>query len=128
VGVLAQVIKHLQSQLETDFSINISEAVITFSHLLALYQDDLQDAAFHVGIQYTTPRGQFHPILWETASAYAGYGLGLCEHWRDKKRCLEDELKLPDIPILAVHYSHNALTAGLTEIHESGSIQGTIQA
>ena len=121
VGVLAQVIKHLQLQLETNFGIKISEAVFTSSHLLALYQDDLQDAAFHVGIQYTTPRGQFHPILWETASAYAGYGLGLCEHWRDKKRCQEEELQLPDIPILAVHYSRNALTVSLAEMLTAAS-------
>ena len=86
VGVLAQVIKHLRSQLESDFGISISEAVFTSSHLLALYQDDLEDAAVNVGIKYVTPRWQFKPILWETATAYAGHGFGMCKHWRDEDR------------------------------------------
>lgn len=86
VGVLAQVIRHLQSELELDFGISISEAIFTSSHLLALYQDDLEDAAENVGIEYVTPKFQFKPIFWETASAYAGYGLGLCKHWRDKNK------------------------------------------
>lgn len=86
VGVLAQVIRHLRSQLESDFGISISEAVFTSSHLLALYQDDLEDAAENVGIKYVTPASQFKPILWETAAAYAGHGLGLCKHWTDEKK------------------------------------------
>lgn len=89
VGILAQVIRHLRSQLELDFGINISEAVFTSSHLLALYQDDLEDAAANVGIKYVAPMRQFKPIFWETASAYAGYGLGLCEHWRNEEKVRE---------------------------------------
>jgi hypothetical protein len=86
VGVLAQAIQHLRSQLEFDFGISISEAVFTSSHLLALYQDDLEDAAENIGIKYVAPRWQFKPILWETAAAYAGHGLGMCKHWRDENR------------------------------------------
>jgi hypothetical protein len=86
VGVLAQVIQHLRSQLEFDFGISISEAVFTSSHLLALYQDDLEDAAENVDIKYVVPRWQFKPILWETAAAYAGHGLGMCNHWREENR------------------------------------------
>jgi len=86
VGVLAQVIQHLRSQLEFEFGISISEAGFTSSHLLALYQDDLEDVAQFVGINYVTPRWQFKPIIWETAAAYAGHGLGMCKHWRDQKR------------------------------------------
>lgn len=84
VGVLARVIQNLRSQLELDFGIIISEAVFTSSHLLALYQDDLEDAAEYVGIKYVAPRWNFQPIFWETAAAYAGHGLGLCKHWRDE--------------------------------------------
>ncbi|CZR66018.1 uncharacterized protein PAC_15918 [Phialocephala subalpina] len=105
VGVLAQAIKHLRSQLESDFSINISEAVFTSSHLLALYQDDLEDVAVNVGIKYVTPRYQFQPILWETAAA-----------------CWDEESKLPDTTVLGVHYSHNALTVSLAEVQTAFSM------
>ncbi|KAF8848382.1 hypothetical protein BDZ45DRAFT_732963 [Acephala macrosclerotiorum] len=116
VGILAQVIQHLRSQLEFDFGISISEAVFTSSHLLALYQDDLEDAAENGGIKYVAPRWQFKPILWETAAAYAGHGLGMCKHWRDEDRCREENTQLPETTVLAVHYSHNALTVSLAEI------------
>jgi hypothetical protein len=116
VAVLANVIRHLRSKLESDYGISISEAVFTSSHLVALYQDDLEDAAWNVGIKYVTPKSQFQPILWETATAYAGHGLGICEHWQDEDRCKEEEAQLPSITILAVHYSRNALTVSLPKI------------
>lgn len=84
VGVFARVIQHLRSQLEFDFGISISEAVFTSSHLLALYQDDLEDAAENLGIKDVDPRWNSKPIFWQTAAAYAGHGLGLCKHWRDE--------------------------------------------
>ena len=86
VGVLAAVVHHLRSQLESDFGINISEAVFTSSHLIALYQDDLEDVAENLGIRYVVPRLQFKPILWETAASYAGHGFGMCKHWQDQDR------------------------------------------
>lgn len=116
VGVLAQVIEHLRSQLEADFDISIYEAVFTSSHLVALYQDDLEDAANYTGIKYITPKKQFKPILWETATAYAGHGLGICEHWQDEEKCQEERIQLPQETVLAVHYSQSALTVSLAEI------------
>lgn len=109
----------MQSKLETDFGIVISEAVFSSSHLLALYQDDLEDAAYDTGIKYVTPNEQFKPILWETGSAYAGHGRGLCEHWQDERRCREEEDRWPQITVFAVHYSRNALTTSLARVSEA---------
>lgn len=86
VGVLAQVIQNLRTELELEFGISISEAVFTSFHLLALYQDDLEDVAENVVIEYVVPTYQFKPIFWETASAYAGHGLGMCKDWRNKAK------------------------------------------
>jgi hypothetical protein len=116
VGVLAQTIGHLRSQLESDFSISIFEAVFTSSHLLALYQDDLEDIAVNVVIKYITPWYQSQPIFWETGAAYAGHGFGMCKHWRDEDRCEDEEMKLPDTTVLSVHYNQNALTVSLARI------------
>lgn len=121
VGILAQAIKHLRSQLESEFGISISEAVFTSSHLLALYQDDLEDVAVDAAIKYVTPRYQFQPLIWETAAAYAGYGFGMCEHWRDESRCWDEESKLPDTTVLGVHYSSNALTVSLAKVQTAFS-------
>lgn len=116
VGVLSHVIKRLQSRLEADFGIFISGAVFSSSHLLALYQDDLEDAAYDAGIKYVTPNHQFKPILWETGSAYAGHGRGMCEHWQNEGRCREEEERWPQITVFAVHYSRNALTTSLARV------------
>jgi hypothetical protein len=53
------MIKCLQSKIETDFAVTVSEAVFTSIHLLALYQDDLEDAASYAGIKYITPKRLF---------------------------------------------------------------------
>ncbi|KAI0840948.1 hypothetical protein F5Y06DRAFT_308583 [Hypoxylon sp. FL0890] len=119
VDVLAGVIKQLRSDLESEYHIRVSEAVFTSTHLLALYQDDLMDMADHVGIKYVIPKEQFKPILWETAAAYAGYGLGLCEHWRDVDRCQRETDDMPKINVLVVHYSRTALTTGLVPIRNA---------
>lgn len=116
VGIIAQVIKQLKDPLESTFRVHIDEAVFTSTHLLALYQDDLEDAASFAGIKYVTLKKQFRPILWETASAYAGHGLGMCKHWQDDEKCLQEEIEFRKIPILAIHYSDNAFTSSLPEI------------
>lgn len=92
VGVLAQVIRHLRSELESEFKVSITEAVFTSSHLLALYQDDLEDVAENAGIEFVIPTYQFKPIFWETASAYAGHGLGLCKDWRNKLKVSQTQI------------------------------------
>lgn len=122
MGVIAQVIIYLQSQLEKDFRISISRAVFTSAHLLALYQDDLEDAACFAGIGYVIPKHQFKDILWETATTYVGHGLGLCEHWQDEATCRKEEMQLPEYTVFSVHYSRNALTTSLAIIQEAIAI------
>jgi hypothetical protein len=122
VGVLANVIKHLRSQLESAFGIHITEAVFAASHLAALYQDDLEDTAFNQGIRYVTPMDEFHDMVWETSAAYAGHGLGLCEHWRERERCWEENARFPEVTLLALHYSRSALTVSLAPVNDANSV------
>ena len=123
VGVLANVVRHLRSQLEGAFGIHITEAVFTASHLVALYQDDLQDMATYLGLRYVTPRREFHPFVWESASAYAGHGRGLCKSWYNDTECSQEDVQtLPEIALLSVHYSRTALTVALSMIQGASSI------
>ena len=103
----------LRSKLEANHGIRITEAVFTSSHLVALYKDDLEDTASYLGIKYVTPKSNHRPIVWETVSAYAGYGLGLCKHWQDDKLCMEENRKMKEMTILLVHYTSNALTVAM---------------
>ena len=110
VGVLGHVVERIRTKLEETHDIHIDTAVFTASHLTALYQDDLEDVAAFLGINYLVPRWHFSPLVWEAASAYAGYGLGLCEHWQDAARCKKEMKEMDSIPVLSVHYTRNALT------------------
>lgn len=114
VGVLSGVIRELRSQIESDLGITISDATLTTTHLEALYQDDVEDICEYAKLKYIIPKAMFHPILWEASSAYAGYGFGLCEHWRNDTRCQEESF--PSTAVLAVHYSRTALTSTLATI------------
>jgi hypothetical protein len=89
--------------------IRISSAVMAVSHLVALYQDDVQEAFEYVGIEYVEPKSYFRPVFWETAAAYAGYGFGMCKHYTDPDACVAEENDMPVENILAVHYSRTAL-------------------
>ncbi|KAH0536745.1 hypothetical protein FGG08_006417 [Glutinoglossum americanum] len=113
VGALSTLIRDLRLKAESDLGIHISSAVIAVSHLVALYQDDVQDAFEYVGIEYVEPKNYFRPLFWETAAVYAGYGFGLCEHYDDPKACAAEEGKMQQESILAVHYSRKALTTSL---------------
>ena len=117
VGVLAHAAKRLCTKLEETHDIHIDTAVFTTSHITALYKDDMEDVADFLGVNYLVPRWHFSPLVWESASAYAGYGLGLCEHWQDETRC-KKEMKegMEFIPVMSVHYTRNALTVAMPNI------------
>jgi len=83
------------------------------SHLVALYQDDVEEAFEYVGIEYVEPKNYFRPVFWETAAAYAGHGFGLCEHYTDPETCAAEEESMPSESVFAVHYSRTALTTSL---------------
>ncbi|KAI1843511.1 hypothetical protein JX266_010337 [Neoarthrinium moseri] len=119
VLILAQVIQRLSSEIESTLGIEIQEAVFAASHLVALYQDDIQDAAAYSGIKYVIPKGLHDPFVWETAAAYAGHGFGLCKHWQDDDACADEGKQMPSETILAVHYSRTALTVSLTVISQA---------
>jgi hypothetical protein len=93
--------------------IHVSSAVMAVSHLVALYQDDVQETFEYAGIEYVEPKNYFRPVFWETAAAYAGYGFGLCEHYTDPELCEAEEKSMPSESVFAVHYSRTALTTSL---------------
>jgi len=110
VGILSSLLASARRELEAAHGISIREAVFSAPHLAALYKDDIEDVAFHLGINYVTPQWQFREFLWENAATYAGMGLGLCKTWWDIEECnREEEEFLADTAVMAVHYGRNAL-------------------
>jgi hypothetical protein len=122
VGVLSKLIQDLRLKAEPDLGIHITSAVMAVSHLVALYQDDVEEAFEYVGIEYVEPNRYYRPVFWETAAAYAGYGFGLCEHYADPEVCADEEQRMETESILAVHYSKTALMTSLAVMKTAASV------
>ena len=116
VGAISTVISHLRELTESRLSITISSAAVSVPHLVALYQDDIQDAMEYVRLGYIEIYGYFRPVLWEAAVGFAGHGLGLCEHWQDAAKCRQEYQDIPQRSVLTVHYAPNALTLSLAKL------------
>jgi len=113
VGVLSRTIARLRDKIESETGTRITSAMLSVPHLVALYQDDVQDAFEHVGLTYLEPERYYKPLLWEAAAAYAGYGLGLCKHPEDAEACAREEEDMAAEAVFVVHYSQTALFTSL---------------
>lgn len=113
VAIISKVIDDLRVKAESRLSIKISSAVVSVSHLVAIYQDDMQDAFEYLKMKYIEVPRYFRPLVWETAVAFAGYGLGLCDNYTDCEGCHAEEHDMPEVTTFAVHYARNALTTSL---------------
>jgi len=113
VAVLGRTITRLREKIEFELDTKITSAILSVPHLVALYQDDVQDAFEHVGLEYLEPERYYKPLLWEAAAAYAGHGLGLCEHPDDPEACREEEEGMPEEVVYVVDYSRAALFTSL---------------
>jgi hypothetical protein len=116
VGALANQITKLIDLVATDPAIDfqVKRATISVTHLVALYQDDLQDACEYAKIEYLEIPYLFRPLLWETSPVFASYGLGLCEHFRYFNRCSSELENMTEWNLLTVDYSKKALTTSFT--------------
>jgi hypothetical protein len=117
VGILAGQIRTIIDAIPSDCP--ISKAGISIPHLAALYQDDLEDAAEYAKIRYLSPPYWATALLFETAAAFTGYGLGLCQNYEVEKACFEEVKKMRHWNVFTAHYSHGALTTSIANIWDS---------
>jgi len=116
VGALGKLVKALRDMVESRLDIRVETAVLSFPHLVALYQDDSEDIYDYVGIRQMMlwhNIGYFHPVVWETAVLFAGHGHGICPDYQNWTACRSYFRNISDHDIFAVHYSRNALTTSL---------------
>ncbi len=87
VGVLGSAVRKLRSQIESELGIHVANAILTTTHLVAMYEDDAEDICEYASIKHVPVQIFMAPPIWETSAAYAGYGLGLCEHYKNETEC-----------------------------------------
>ena len=79
VQIMSELVKKLLSLSKSD---TLPYVVISYPAIAALYKEDINDIAEYLGLPKLTGLYKYHPR--EAYAAYAGHGLGLCEHLEGK--------------------------------------------
>lgn len=85
----------------------LETAVVSYPPVLALYGEDINDAASYVGLRTLT--GQFFHQPREIVAAYAGLGMGLCRSYTDHEECIREGRALPERHTLLIEYTQEAV-------------------
>lgn len=114
VGTLGSVIISLRALAEEKLGHSVSLAVATTPRLVALYEEDVDDALEYAGLKSgDVPYKRGRPPH-ELSTGYAGYGLGLCQDYTDSAKCWAEETDMPVEIVLAILYTRSALTTSLS--------------
>ena len=88
VAVIATLLKAIKDVAEASVGASVS-ALVSFPALPGLYQEDIFDAAYHIGLEGLAKGLARHPH--ELIAAYAGHGYDLCKSYNPVKRCVPDD-------------------------------------
>jgi hypothetical protein len=117
VQILADMLKALVQLLPGDPPTQLLSGRISYPSILALYHEDIVDAAEYVGVQL--PKGMRGWQPRELTAAYAGYGMGLCPSFDNKKKCRSEELELPPRSAILIEYTKHALVLHTSNMREA---------
>lgn len=115
VGYLANVLSDLRAQVEKYLGAPIESAGVTTPHLIAMYQEDLQDAFDYMGLRYLSFPVRYD-VFYETSAAYAGYGYGLCSDYTHRAECKQQQQDMNSEVVMAVLYTRSALTVSFSVV------------
>lgn len=85
---------------------------------MAFYEEDLRDACEYAKIDCLTFPMRYE-ILYETSSAYAGYGFGLCKDPTDKATCKKEQDDMASDVVMSVLFTRTALTVSLSIVESA---------
>jgi hypothetical protein len=110
VGILSKLLSLLREQAEERLGRKVGSAVVTSPNLVALYAEDITDAMEYTGLKPPYLKGSSdleQPR--ENSAAQAGYGVGLCSHYKDYDQCESEEDQMPVRRVLTVLFTRSAL-------------------
>ena len=84
VGTLSVMLQALRDAAESYLGHEISSALAATPNLVALYQEDVDDAFEYVGLKSLDDPNPLFRMFHETAAAAASYGIGLCHDYTDR--------------------------------------------
>ncbi|KAF2225243.1 hypothetical protein BDZ85DRAFT_184711, partial [Elsinoe ampelina] len=108
VGVISSMIIALRDRTNAFLGHNMDFVVVTIPKLPGVYSEDIRDAIEYAGLR-STKVWFFDHLIYEATASYAGYDLGLCEHWTQPEKCLKETNAYPREQVFTVLYTREAL-------------------
>ncbi|KAI5456711.1 hypothetical protein BGZ63DRAFT_396038 [Mariannaea sp. PMI_226] len=105
VGILAEMLRPLLKLYSNGE--RVRSAVISYPPIVALYHEDIVDAAAYLNVRFQNGAHRYQPR--EVVAAFAGHGRGLCDHPDDQDVCWDEVHALPWIRVLLVEYTKKAM-------------------
>lgn len=110
------MLKALRAAAESYLEQNISSALAATPNLVALYQEDVDDAFEYIGLKSLDDPNPLFRMFHESAAAAASYGIGLCQNYTDEDNCDDETRNLPLRTLLSVLYTKDSLCVELSII------------
>ncbi|KAJ9637336.1 hypothetical protein H2201_001733 [Coniosporium apollinis] len=107
------MIKDLRAEAESLLGYQLSSALGTIVNLEGLNGNTLDAAFEYADLDIIQLRAFNHPA-YETMTAYAGNGLGICSDYRNRTACKIELMAMQQTYVLSVLYTRTALTVALT--------------
>lgn len=104
VKILSELVKELLALVPSP---SRPYVVISYPGLTALYNEDIVDTAEYLGLRKLEGYYHYHPR--EIIAAYAGHGMGLCDHMENREQCKNEGSQLPARGTLLIEYTEQAL-------------------
>jgi hypothetical protein len=98
-------------------SISIASVVIAYPALPGLYAEDISDTAAYLSLPVLKGNHFYPPRT--LVAAYAGYGIGLCSSYLDKRKCRDEGLEMPVRKTILVDYSSRALSLNVKNMRRA---------
>lgn len=117
VGTLSVMLQALRDAAESYLGHEISSALAATPNLVALYQEDVDDAFEYLGLESLDDPNPLFRMFHETAAAAASYGIGLCHDYTDRDACKEESIHMPDRILLSVLYTKDSLCVEMCVIN-----------
>ncbi|KAG8629474.1 hypothetical protein KVT40_003339 [Elsinoe batatas] len=121
VGTIAGMLAALRDEAEQYTGKPVTSAVATIPHLAAVYNEDIIDAFEHISVEMHKQHLLDH-LIYETMTAYAGCGYGLCSNFTDIVSCHNESYHSDFDDIMVLLYTRDAFIVSVARMHGGFSL------
>ncbi|KAI9764587.1 MAG: hypothetical protein M1840_008316 [Geoglossum simile] len=117
-AILADLVSTLK--LETEAALGngqkVAAAVLSSPDRIKLTNEEITDVFDYLGIRNLMAEPDTLDDLYATSSAYAGFGMGLCEQYTDPYACEREESRFPTQRLLHLDFAPDSLSGAIKSL------------